>query len=154
MKKPSYKVLAAGIIIIIVFAALLLYFRPMEMSDLIKGDQDILITRTGPGVRDGEPYIDTKNYDDLTEEQRQDIMSLFQQYTYRRTPGTLFSDGSISGAVNNYINIFVYEDSELVRTIIISDTGGMSLDSRVYAAQEPSALIQDIISVIERSVKD
>ena len=154
MKKPSNKILTAGIIIIIVFAALLLYFWPMEMSDLINEDYEIRITRTEVGVRDGEPYIDTKNYDDLTEEQRQDIMSLFQQYTYRRTPGTLFSDGSISGAVNNYINIFVYEDSELVRTIIISDTGGMSLDSRVYAAQEPSALIQDIISVIERSVKD
>lgn len=79
MKKPSYKVLATGIIIIIVFAALLLYFWPMEMSDLIKGDQDILITRTGPGVRDGEPYIDTKNYDDLTEEQRQDIISVIER---------------------------------------------------------------------------
>lgn len=149
MKKPSYKILTAGIIIIIVLAALLLYFRPMEMSDLINENYEIRITRTEVGVRDGEPYIDTKNYNDLTEEQRQDIMSLFQQYTYRRTPGTLFSDGSISGAINNYINIFVYEDSELVRTIIISDTGGMSVDSRVYVMQEPSALIQDILGVVE-----
>ena len=149
MKKPSYKILTAGIIIIIVLAALLLYFRPMEMSDLINEDYEIRITRTEVGVRDGEPYIDTKNYNDLTEEQRQDIMSLFQQYTYRRTPGTLFSDGSISGAINNYINIFVYEDSELVRMIIISDTGGMSVDSRVYVMQEPSALIQDILGVVE-----
>lgn len=149
MKKPSYKILTAGIIIIIVLAALLLYFRPMEMSDLINENYEIRITRTEVGVRDGEPYIDTKNYNDLTEEQRQDIMSLFQQYTYRRTPGTLFSDGSISGAINNYINIFVYEDSELVRMIIISDTGGMSVDSRVYVMQEPSALIQDILGVVE-----
>ena len=149
MKKPSNKILTAGIIIIIVLAALLLYFRPMEMSDLINEDYEIRITRTEVEVRDGEPYIDTKNYNDLTEEQRQDIMSLFQQYTYRRTPGTLFSDGSISGAINNYINIFVYEDSELVRTIIISDTGGMSVDSRVYVVKEPSALIQDILGVVE-----
>lgn len=149
MKKPSYKILTAGIIIIIVLAALLLYFRPMEMSDLINENYEIRITRTEVGVRDGEPYIDTKNYNDLTEEQRQDIMSLFQQYTYRRTPGTLFSDGSISGAINNYINFFVYEDSELVRMIIISDTGGMSVDSRVYVMQEPSALIQDILGVVE-----
>lgn len=154
MKKPSYKALVTGTIIVIVLAVLLLYFWPMKMSDLINKDYEIRITLTEVVVRDGEPYIDTKNYDNLTEEQGQDIMSLFQQYTYRRTPGTLFSDGSISGAVNNYINIFVYEDSKLVRTIIISDTGGMSVDSRVYVVQEPSALIQDIISVIERSVKD
>ena len=76
-------------------------------------------------------------------------MSLLQQYTYRRTPGTLFSDGSISGAINNYINIYAFEDSELVRTIIISDTGGMSVDSRVYVVKEPSALIQDILGVVE-----
>lgn len=149
MKKPSYKILTAGIIIIIVLAALLLYFRPMEMSDLINEDYEIRITRTEVGVRDGEPYIDTKNYNDLTEEQRQGIMSLLQQYTYRRTLGTLFSDGSISGAINNYINIYAFEDSELVRTIIISDTGGMSVDSRVYVMQEPSALIQDILGVVE-----
>ncbi len=149
MKKPSNKILTAGIIIIIVLAALLLYFRPMEMSDLINEDYEIRITRTEVGVRDGEPYIDTKNYNDLTEEQRQGIMSLLQQYTYRRTPGTLFSDGSISGAINNYINIYAFEDSELVRTIIISDTGGMSVDSRVYVMQEPSALIQDILGVVE-----
>lgn len=79
MKKPSYKVLATGIIIIIVFAALLLYFCPMEMSDLINGDYEIRITRTEVGVRDGEPYIDTKNYDDLTEEQRQDIISVIER---------------------------------------------------------------------------
>ena len=149
MKKPSNKILTAGIIIIIVLAALLLYFRPMEMSDLINEDYEIRITRTEVGVRDGEPYIDTKNYNDLTEEQRQGIMSLLQQYTYRRTLGTLFSDGSISGAINNYINIYAFEDSELVRTIIISDTGGMSVDSRVYVMQEPSALIQDILGVVE-----
>ena len=79
MKKPSYKVLAAGIIIIIVLAALLLYFRPMEMSDLINEDYEIRITRTEVGVRDGEPYIDTKNYDNLTEEQRQDIISVIER---------------------------------------------------------------------------
>lgn len=79
MKKPSYKILTAGIIIIIVLAALLLYFRPMEMSDLINEDYEIRITRTEVGVRDGEPYIDTKNYDDLTEEQRQDIISVIER---------------------------------------------------------------------------
>ena len=153
MKKARYK--AVVIVIIILFlAAVFVYFRPLRMSDLVNDEQEILLTQISMGVQNGEPYMDSESYNDLTKEQEQSIINLFQQYTYRRTPGTLFSDGSISGAINNYINIFVYEDSELVRTIIISDTGGMSLDSRVYAAQEPSALIQDIISVIERSVKD
>lgn len=150
MKKMPYKAFVTGLIIVVVLAALLIYLRPMKMSDLINGDQNLLITRSEIGVRDGEPYIDTESYNDLTEEQRQGIVSLFQQYTYRRTPGTLFSDGSISGSIDNYINIFVYEDIELVRTIIISDTGGMSVDSRAYVVQEPSKLIQDILDVIAK----
>lgn len=79
MKKPSYKALVTGIIIVIVLAVLLLYFCPMEMSDLINEDYEIRITRTEVGVRDGEPYIDTKNYDDLTEEQGQDIISVIER---------------------------------------------------------------------------
>ena len=48
---------------------------------------------------------------DLTEAERQDIIDLFQQYTYRRTLRTLFSDGSLCGIGDEIINIFVYEDS-------------------------------------------
>lgn len=147
--KKSYKVLITGMIIAVVLAALLLYFRPMKMSGLINEDQELLITRTEFVVQDGEPYNDYKNYNDLTEEQRRNIIDLFQHYTYRRTPGTLFSDGAISGPINNIINIYVYKDSELVRTITISDVGGMSVNSKVYVVQEPMVLIQNILDVIE-----
>ena len=150
MKKPSYKVLATGIIIIIVFAALLLYFWPMEMSDLINEDYEIRITRTEVGVRDGEPYIDTKNYDDLTEEQRQDIMSLFQQYTYRRTLSTfLISDGALSETGDQLIDIFMYEGSELVCSVIVSNTGSISVNDRLYVLENPSRFIEELLQIVE-----
>ena len=98
-------------IIVAVLAALLLYFRPMKMSELINDKQEILVTRTQIGIQNGEASINYENYNDLTEAERQDIIDLFQQYTYRRTLRTLFSDGSLCGIGDEIINIFVYEDS-------------------------------------------
>lgn len=149
MKRMPKQVLATGIIIIVILAALLLYFRPMEISDLVNESQGILITRTEFGIQNGEAYTDYENYNDLTEAQRQDIIDLFQQYTYRRTPGTLFSDGSLSGIGDEVINIFVYEDSELLNMICISDTGSVSVNNRSYVMKDSSGLIQDILGVIE-----
>lgn len=111
MEKPRNQILVTGMIIVAVLAALLLYFRPMKMSELINDKQEILVTRTRIGIQNGEASINYENYNDLTEAERQDIIDLFQQYTYRRTLRTLFSDGSLCGIGDEIINIFVYEDS-------------------------------------------
>lgn len=111
MEKPRNQILVTGMIIVAVLAALLLYFRPMKMSELINDKQEILVTRTQIGIQNGEASINYENYNDLTEAERQDIIDLFQQYTYRRTLRTLFSDGSLCGIGDEIINIFVYEDS-------------------------------------------
>ena len=111
MEKPRNQILVTGMIIVAVLAALLLYFRPVKMSELINDKQEILVTRTQIGIQNGEASINYENYNDLTEAERQDIIDLFQQYTYRRTLRTLFSDGSLCGIGDEIINIFVYEDS-------------------------------------------
>ena len=149
MKKARYKVLATGIIVAAVLAALLLYFWPMKISDLINENQEIHITQIEMGIQDGEPYMDNENYCDLTKEQRKDIIDLFQQYTYRRTPGTAFSDGSLSGISDRIIHLYAYEDGELLYTIFITDTNGLSINERSYVLRDSSGLIQEILTVIE-----
>ncbi len=149
MKKARYKVLATGIIVAAVLAALLLYFWPMKISDLINENQEIHITQIEMGIQDGEPYMDNENYCDLTKEQRKDIIDLFQQYTYRRTPGTAFSDGSLSGISDRIIHLYAYDDGELLYTIFITDTNGLSINERSYVLRDSSGLIQEILTVIE-----
>ena len=149
MKKARYKVLVTGIIVAAVLAALLLYFRPMKISDLINENQEIHITQIEMGIQDGEPYMDNENYCDLTKEQRKDIIDLFQQYTYRRTPGTAFSDGSLSGISDRIIHLYAYDDGELLYTIFITDTNGLSINERSYVLRDSSGLIQEILTVIE-----
>lgn len=149
MKKARYKVLATGIIVAAVLAALLLYFWPMKISDLINENQEIHITQIEMGIQDSEPYMDNENYCDLTKEQRKDIIDLFQQYTYRRTPGTAFSDGSLSGISDRIIHLYAYDDGELLYTIFITDTNGLSINERSYVLRDSSGLIQEILTVIE-----
>ena len=149
MKKARYKVLVTGIIVAAVLAALLLYFRPMKISDLINENQEIHIIQIEMGIQDGEPYMDNENYCDLTKEQRKDIIDLFQQYTYRRTPGTAFSDGSLSGISDRIIHLYAYDDGELLYTIFITDTNGLSINESSYVLRDSSGLIQEILTVIE-----
>ena len=149
MKKRRNQVFVTGIIIVTVLTALLVYFWPIKMSGLINENQEILITRTEFGIQNGEPNIDYENYNNLTEAQRQDIIDLFQQYTYRRTPGTLFSDGSLSEIEDEIIHICIYEDNELLNMIRISDAGIISVNNRSYKMQDTSGFIQDIFRILK-----
>lgn len=144
-KKSVYKVLIVSVII----AGVLLYLRPIELSDLVNEDQQISITWNEIGIRNGEPYIDSESYNDVTEEQKLNMIELFQEYTYKRSLATPFSDGSLSELGEELIYVFVYEDSELVSSVCISDVDAMSVNDRTYVVRNASGLIQDILNIID-----
>lgn len=149
MKKARYK--AVVIVIIILFlAAVFVYFRPLRMSDLVNDEQEIVLTQISMGVQNGEPYMDSESYNDLTKEQEQSIINLFQQYTYRRTLSTfLVSDGSLSETGDQLVDIFMYEDSELVCSVIISNTGSISVNDRPYVLEDPLRFIEELLQIVE-----
>ena len=80
--------------------------------------------------------------------QTQRIIDSLQQYTYRRTPGTLFFDGSLSDFGEWMICIYIYRDNELVNTVIVSDAGDISANDRCYSMQDSSELIQQITEIL------
>ena len=149
MKKARYK--AVVIVIIILFlAAVFVYFRPLRMSDLVNDEQEIVLTQISMRVQNGEPYMDSESYNDLTKEQEQSIINLFQQYTYRRSLSTfLVSDGSLSETGEQLVDIFMYEDSELVSSVIISNTGSIPVNDRPYVLEDPSRFIEELLQIVE-----
>ena len=72
MEKPRNQILVTGMIIVAVLAALLLYFRPMKMSELINDKQEILVTRTQIGIQNGEASINYENYNDCNQRAQTD----------------------------------------------------------------------------------
>lgn len=140
-----YRLLSAlGLMILI----LVIYFQPMHLADLADPTSELSITRQHIYVENGEPEIDTESYNDLSEDQIRRIIDSLQQYTYRRTPGTLFSDGSLSDLGEWLICIYIYRDNELVDTVIVSDTGDISVNDRSYSMQDSSEFIQQITEIL------
>ena len=91
-KKAIYLV----VIVIVLLICIIAFFKPLSLSDIARENNQIKMVLSELGVRNGEAYIDSVDYQDITTEQKSAILILLEKYTYRRTFGTLFSDGSIA----------------------------------------------------------
>ncbi len=100
-------------IVILLLVCLGVYFWPKKLSDLIGENSTVSISVSELGVREGLPYIDTDSCLDMTKEQKSELTALFGDYSYRRSFGTLFSDGSMTEIGDHLIYVFVYEEDVL-----------------------------------------
>ena len=87
------------------------------------------------GVENGEAYIDSVNYQDITIDQKNAILSLLDKYTYRRTVGTLFSNGSTSDLGNKTLSIYVYDDDLLI-------------NEKTYNMEDAERFIEQMIEIM------
>ncbi len=131
-----------------IIVVLVLYFKPLALSDLINQNQKISIIRIELGTKDGIAYNNSETYNDITDEQKVNIINVFQQYSYRRTFGTLISDGSLSGLGDELMQIYLYEDNVLVNTISISSTGSISVNDKSYTLKNSQELISKILEIM------
>ena len=111
MKK---KMLCPIVIVIAFLICCIVYFKPLSLSDVAEADNQMKMIYSQIGVENGEAYIDSVNYQDITIDQKNAILSLLDKYTYRRTVGTLFSNGSTSDLGNKTLSIYVYDDDLLI----------------------------------------
>lgn len=100
------------------------------------------------GVRNGEAYIDSVDYQDITTEQKSAILILLEKYTYKRTLGTLFSDGSISELGDKTLYIYVYDDVSLVGSIFVSSSGRIAVNEKNYHMENAEQFIEQIIEIM------
>ena len=150
MKKTSKKNLIFVIVIIIFVIGALLYYRPLALSALIKANQEVNISTVFLDGKNGIAYNNSADYNALTDEQKKDIINLFQQYSYKRTLGTITSDGSFSGSFNHLLNIFVYEDGVLVNMIALSNADKISVNDKTYTLKNSSELIKKLLEIISK----
>lgn len=139
---------ALGLLLLV----LVIYFKPVNLADLGEVNSEIRITQQHVYVENGEPYIDSESYNDLSEEQTRSILDSLRRYKYRRTLGTLFSDGSLSDLGEKMICIYIYKEKELVYTVMITDTGNISVNSKIYVMQNSSELIQEIYKIMKNGM--
>ena len=133
--------------IVMVICALLWYFRPLPLSNLTNDNSTLLITEIELGVKDGKAYNNSTDHGELSHVQKNEILDLLENYSYKRTLGTLFSNGSLQG-FGKVLHIFVYENDDFLNIISISETGGMLINDTAYKIQDGTGLIQKITELL------
>lgn len=145
MKK---KMLCSIIIVIAFFICCIVYFKPLSLSDIAEADNQIKMIYSQLGVENGEAYIDSVNYQDITIDQKNAILSLLYKYTYRRTVGTLFSNGSTSDLGDKTLSIYVYDDASLINSVLVTSSGKVVINEKTYNMEDAEQFIEQIIQIM------
>ena len=135
-------------IIIVALGGLLWYFRPLPLSNLANDSIQILATEIEYVVKDDMAYHNVTNYTEISDVQKNEIQALFENYSYKRTLGTLFSDGSLKGFFNKVVHISVYKEGDFFNIISISDAGGIAVNEKTYKIQDSAGLIEAMLEII------
>ena len=150
MKK---RVICLAVIVIALLACGVLYFQPLSLSDLAGETDQVKIVSRELGVRNGEAYIDSVSYQDITPEQTRAILALLGEHPYRRTVGTLFSkNGAVSGLGDKTLSLYVYDDGSLINSVTLtsSESGKIFVNEKVYHMKtaEQKQLMEQILEII------
>lgn len=136
-------------IVVVVLVCIITFFKPLSFSDIVNEKNQIIMILNEFGIRDGEAHIDSDDYQDITAEQKHSIINVLKKYTYRRTFGTPFSDGSISELGDKMLSVYVYDDVSLILSIIVSSSGRIAINEKTYSMKNAEQLITRLMKIVE-----
>ena len=100
----------------------------------------------------GSSIMDTQSYTDVTETQITQVLSLLQDYRYYRKWNTYISDGSLSGLGDDLIQLRLYDATDdSFSNILISSSGGISVNDKVYGMRNPQKLINELLDILNNA---
>jgi len=143
-KKTILRIGIVAVLLILVIA----YFWPLSLANAVDESGKINIVLTDFSIQNGEPDINFTEYSDITPDQKQAILTLFEKYTYRRTLLTPFSDGSMYGLGDMVLNIYVFQGISDIDYLGIS-TNEIVINTKNYRMKNPEQLIAEIIEIVE-----
>lgn len=135
-------------IVVLLFVCAIEYFRPLSFTDIIGENHRIDIIINTFAIEDGKPEIESVTYDDIIAKQEADIFSLLENYSYRRTIDTWFSDGSITDIKDKSLSIFVYDDDSSVATILVGSSGKIAVNDKTYRMADGDQFIAQTIELL------
>ena len=144
MKKKSLYL--SGLVIILLIC-IIIYFKPLSLSNLVSEDSLINMIFSEYVINNGEPDIEVVEYEDITAEQKNALLPILEKYTYRRTLGTLFSNGSMSGTGNKTLSIYVFDNDS--NSIFISSVGKIVVNNKNYRMENTEQFIEQIMAIME-----
>lgn len=145
MKKKIIYFVGIAVLVICVIA----YFKPLSFSEMVDNDNQIKMTMQDFSIKNGEANIESDEYTNLTAEQKDGILKVLAQFRYRRTFKTLFSDGSMSDLGDKMLSIYIYENGLTFNTVVVSSSGKIAVNNKVYSMKDAENFIEQIIDIVE-----
>ena len=145
MKKKIGYLIGIAVLVVCVIA----YFKPQSFSDFADNDNQIKMILQDFTIKNGEPNIESSEYQDITETQKRDILNVLDQFAYRRNIKTLFSDGSMSDLGDKMLTIYVYENNLHIGSVMVSSSGKIAIKNKVYSMKNAEDFIGQILDIVE-----
>lgn len=140
-----------GILLVCVLViAGLLYFKPIRLSDHIKRDQRIELSVTNFHLIDDQAQINFEEIHQMSDLQKDQLITLFENYPYKRTLGTLFSAGSIEGVGEKLVTLFFVDHDQEKEHIIITESGKMLFKDKTYKMDRAGKCIQALLDILTK----
>lgn len=147
-KRKLFLAIMIGVLIV----GCLLYFRPLKLADLANETQYIVITYQELGIKNGSSYMNSTNYNEITEDEKSRIIDVLKQHSYKRTFRTFFSDGSLTELGDEMVSIYIYDETnKLINTIFIAGSDHISVNGKVYTLKKSSAVIEELLGIVNKS---
>ncbi len=143
MKKTAIITMAILLAAILVAGAIV-YVWPHSLTGRIAENNLLFVTCTTLGTEDGAAHNDTQTWESIAV--TKDILSLLDEHTFRRN---LPFSGSSMTPREKLLVLSVYEGGDLVDSVILSDSGQMSVGGANYIMDGADGFIGEFINLIE-----
>ena len=138
----------ALIIVLIVCAST--YFKPLAFSDLANENSDIRMIFNEYSIDHGKPDIRVTEYQEITAEQKGAVLEILEKYTYSRTVGTLFSDGTMSDMGNKVLYIYIFNSSSDSHALAIA-SNEIAVSGKNYRMKNADQLMDQLVAIVEQT---
>lgn len=139
--------IAVGIVLILLAGAAV-YFWPRPLMGQLEPGEHLSVTITHMGINNGKPYMEPEQYDDITEAKQAEIAALLDEYSYRRTLTTAFSDGSLEGVGDRVLVLHWYNDTGSTSSLSVSAAGQVALGNRTYRMGDAPEFLDRITEIL------
>lgn len=156
MKKKIICLIGIVVIVLILLICTIAYFRPLSFPTVASENCKIYVTLNETGYVVDDPGIHMESYEDLTDKQKSDILSVLEEYPYQRNLGTPFSDGAIHGTGGKILQIFIAPSSiepssiahSLPGLLTVTSSGKINVDGKNYTMENSEQFIEQILAIV------
>lgn len=132
---------------IVLVAGVLVYFAPMKLTKVVTEEKDMRMILNVFRIENGEPEIEVVEYQEITVEQKREVLAVLEEYSYRRTPETVVSDGTMEDMGEKMLTVHVMGENT-AESVVLTSSGKISVNGRVYWMKGAGEMMEEILGIV------